>query len=119
MTVEDWILEEIAKARDACYGIGPEYIFVMITSDNLKRLEKYRRFFGGTVDPTVQTFNRSIYANIEARGAYMWVLRDEEAYRFCRKIDLLLARHDIYRFDFCQKCRLWYMGNEDNQHRQA
>lgn len=122
MTVEEYILEGIAKEQDGYYtttnlqGRTPiDKALVVFYSNDRGKLERNARLFGGEVargsggPGSWHGDTRSI-----SRGDYRWTLLDREAYIFSRKILPHLARHDQYRFTFCQHLMMEYMAREGN-----
>jgi hypothetical protein len=117
-TVEDLILKELAASGQGAFlpRQSSYYIMVYYQSDDYKLCEKWRKFFRGEVHPTM-THTGKVSEIGQARGEYMWLLKGEEAYQFCRKIEPWLAQHDQYRYDFCQRCKMEHMSREGHQHR--
>src|SRR5262245_66628823 len=100
-----------------------DVIFVKMISDDYKRFERYRRIIKmGTITliGSLGSHKGDIRNEVNlARGAYEYCMEDTEAYIFCKKITPYLFKHDQWRWHWCQVCRMEYMSNENNQHRQA
>lgn len=124
MTLEDWILEDIAKAQHGFYTTKPPWgIMVLFQNNNPDLLEARSRIFGGKV-ALAGGGPGSWYGDIRtpesiARGKWRWTLHDEEAYLFSKKIRPHLAKHDEYRHGFCQDLITECLFNENRRYKQS
>jgi hypothetical protein len=106
--------QEIAVMQDTMYDCRHTVvILVMMHSDDLIRLSKYHRLWGGKIhgwgDPDSKYEDRRNPVNM-SRGQYKWQLQGEEAYHFCLDILPYLGRLDPYRHHWCQQCITTHRG---------
>lgn len=119
MTVEDLILEEMAKGMNLYFSYERgSHVFVMTVSNNRKLMERYQQFFDGAVTAAGASNRNWRNTTNEARGYWQWSVMRYDAYIFSRKIIPHLAKHDKYRFQFCQALMIRYMEDEGNPNRQ-
>lgn len=120
-TAEDTILKELATSGQGAFlpYKSDYYIMVYYQSDDHKLCEKWRSFFGGDVNLTDFIQASAVSGKGLARGEYMWLLKGEEAYIFCKKILSWLRQYDDYRFGYCQQCIMKHLHNENHKYRQA
>jgi hypothetical protein len=88
-------------------------VFVMTQDNDYRPLERYRRWIGGEMHPTIaSTASKGVSIASLERGDYMWMVKGREAYLLCK--DLLPHLAKTNKFYYCQELMMWYMSHESH-----